>query len=53
MESNMKVLVAVISGYTVMVYENNSLVGYLTEHFGSTSEAWSYAQSITDNIEFE
>jgi hypothetical protein len=44
---NMKnVEVYVNDDYSVLVYNNNELVGYLTEYFGNLVDAELYAQDV-------
>ena len=52
-QKNNDYLVVVQNDYTVMIYENNRSIGYLTEYFSSMDDAMMYAKSITSKIETE
>lgn len=43
-------LAIIDSSNTVMVYENNFLIGYLLEHFDSRKDAMEYASQLNCEI---
>ena len=52
-QKNNDYLAVIQNDYTVMIYENNRSIGYLTEYFSSMDDAMMYAKSITSKIEVE
>ena len=52
-QKNNDYLAVIQNDYTVMIYENNRSIGYLTEYFCSMDDAMMYAKSITSKIEVE